>query len=267
MSQSNFYDIIGFASRNTEPLPGAPQAPSLDRALLFIDFDGTLVEIAARPDAVEVPGEVARLLSGLHEKTGGATVIVSGRRMADLERYLPGFQGPLVGSHGAEVRERGRRWQHAAADSDGLRAIRRMAETWARGETGVLLEEKPCSVALHFRQAPDRMADAERLLEAVVSQNPGFTLHHAKMALEVHPDDVSKRGAVGRLMRRWPGRRPVAFGDDATDEGMFEAVKEAGGHTVKVGQGDTAADWRLDAPGDVLATLRLWLHGDSGAAP
>jgi trehalose 6-phosphate phosphatase len=85
-----------------------------------------------------------------------------------------------------------------------------MAETWAELNPGVLVEDKPCSVALHFRQAPERMGDGEALLDAVVRQNPGFMLHHAKMALEVHPDDVSKRAAVaascaaGRAACRWP---------------------------------------------------------------
>jgi trehalose 6-phosphate phosphatase len=266
MAQANFYDIIGFAPRNTEPRAGAPEVPDLGRALFFIDFDGTLVDIAERPDAVTVPGEVLDLLSDLHARTDGATAVISGRRMEDLERFLPGFPGAVVGSHGAEVKDGATLWRHPAAGSEALICIRRMAETWAEMNPGVLVEEKPCSVALHFRQAPDRMGDGEALLDAVVRQNPGFMLHHAKMALEVHPDDVSKRAAVGRLMRRWPRRLPVAFGDDRTDEGMFEAVNAAGGHSIKVGPGETAADWRLEGPGEVRAALARWLAPDTAGA-
>ena len=141
-----------------------------------------------------------------------------------------------------------------------------MAEVWADANPGVLVEDKPCSVAVHFRQAPERMTDGEAVLDTLVKQTPGFVLHHAKMALEVHPEDVSKRGAVGPLIDRWARRVPVAFGDDATDEGMFEAVNAAGGHSIKVGEGETAADWRLDAPADVRAVLARWLGDDAGAA-
>jgi trehalose 6-phosphate phosphatase len=109
------------------------------------------------------------------------------------------------------------------------------------------------------------MADADRFLTAVVQQTPGFMLHHAKMALEVHPVDVSKREAVRDIMARWPARRPVVFGDDATDEGMFEAVNERGGLSIKVGPGETAADWRLDGPADVHAALRDWLAAEDAA--
>jgi trehalose 6-phosphate phosphatase len=266
MVQGNYYEMIGFAPRNTEPRPGAPEVPPLATTILFIDFDGTLVDIAERPDSVTVPGEVGRLLSDLYRRTDGATVIVSGRRLEDVERFLPDFPGTIVASHGAELKDGGKLWRHEAAGSGHLDSIRRLAATWAESEPDVLVEDKPCSVALHFRQAPDRMGDAERVLAAVVQQHPGFVLHHAKMALEVHPEDVSKRAAVERLMLRWPGRVPVAFGDDATDEGMFEAVNEKGGHSIKVGEGDTAADWRLDAPGDVHAALRRWLDAPPAEA-
>jgi trehalose 6-phosphate phosphatase len=259
MAQANFYDIIGFAPRHTEPRQGVPAELHLEGALLFLDLDGTLLDIARRPDAVHVPGDFAQLLAELHARTDGAAVIMSGRRMEDVDRFVPDFPGIKVGSHGAEVKERGKLWQHEAASSEGLRGIRRLAESWAEEKEGVLVEDKPCSVALHFRQAPERMADADKFLTAVVDQSPGFVLHHGKMVLEVHPDDVSKRAAAERLIRRWPTRVPVAFGDDATDEGMFEAVNEAGGVSVKVGPGETAADWRLDRPGEVRAALRRWL--------
>jgi trehalose 6-phosphate phosphatase len=266
MTQPSYYDLIGFAPRHTEPRPGAPEPLALEGALLFVDFDGTLVEIAERPDAVRVPEEVRGLLSDLHARTDGATVVVSGRRMADLDRFLPEFPGVVVGSHGAELRDGARLWRHPAAESEELAGIRRVADVWAEMNPGVLVEEKPCSVVLHFRQAPERMRDGEALLDAVVRQTPGFLLHHAKMALEVHPDDVSKGAAIGGLLSRWPRRVPVAFGDDATDEGMFAAVNAAGGHSIKVGEGETAADWRLGGPAEVREVLARWLCGDAPEA-
>jgi len=260
MNQPNFYEMIGFQTGHAEPQHGAPEQPDLDRAAFFIDFDGTLVDIADRPDAVRVPHRAGELLRALHDRTDGATVVVSGRRMADLERFLPDFPGILIGSHGAERREGGKHWQHAAKDTPELDCIRKMVRVWADSEPDVLLEEKPCSIVLHFRQAPDRMAEADGFLRSVVEHNKGFMLHHARMALEIHPDDVSKRGAIAPLMDRWPKRRPIAFGDDATDEGMFDAVNRRGGLTIKVGPRETCANFRLDGPRDVYDTLSTWLQ-------
>ena len=260
MAQSNFYDLIGFAPRHTEPRNGVPDLPDLGRVALFLDFDGTLVDIATRPDGIDVPSQVPALLAQLHTRTQGRTVIVSGRRMQDLQTFLPGFPGVMVGSHGAEVLEQGKLWRHDLAGSDALRCIRRTARAWAEEQSGVLVEDKPCSVVLHFRQAPDLMAPADRFLTAMVDGTPGFRLHHAKMALEVHPSDVSKRAAIEGLLQRWPECVPVAIGDDATDEGMFEAVNEIGGLSVKVGPEETAAEWRLDDPGEVRAALRRWVE-------
>lgn len=259
MNQPNFYEMIGFASGQSEPHHGAPETPDLDRAVFFLDFDGTLVEIADRPGDVKVDAETRDLLNELHDRTEGATVIVSGRRIEDLDTFLPDFPGIIIGSHGAERRENGKLWQHAARDSKELNDLRRMIEVWAESEPGVLVEEKPCSVVLHFRQAPHRMADADNFLRSVADHTQGFVLHHAKMALEVHPDDVSKRNAIEPLMDRWSSRRPIAFGDDATDEGMFDAVNRRGGHSIKVGGRDTCANFRLDDPKAVRATLRSWL--------
>jgi trehalose 6-phosphate phosphatase len=259
MASANYYDLVGFAPRHTEPRPGVPAELALGGSTLFLDFDGTLVDIAPRPDAITVPEDLENMLAALNDRTDGRTVIVSGRRMEDLDRFLPGFEGVKVGSHGAEVFEDGKLWQHEAMDSDALRCIRRMVDAWAEDRPGVLVEDKPCGVVLHFRQVPDEMAPADRFLSAIVQDNPGFTLHHAKMALEVHPADVSKAGAVARLLGRWSGRLPVAFGDDATDEGVFEAVKAAGGHAIKVGPEETAADWRVERPDEVRAALGAWL--------
>lgn len=259
MAQSNFYDLIGFAPRHTEPRTGAPDIPDLRRVAMFLDFDGTLVDIAARPDDIDVPAELADLLEHLHGRTRGRTVVVSGRNMEDLRTFLPGFPGIMVGSHGAEVLDDNGLWQHDMVGSEGLGSISRTARAWAEEQTGVLVETKPCSVVLHFRQAPELMAQGDRFLCALVEGTPGFKLHHAKMALEVHPADVSKREAVERLLDRWAGCLPVAIGDDATDEGMFEAANDRGGVSVKVGPEETAADWRLADPGEVRAALRRWI--------
>lgn len=259
MNEPNFYEMIGFQSDHPEPQHRAPDAPDLDRVALFLDVDGTLVDIAERPDAVSIPATTRSLVNDLHAGTGGATVLISGRRVGDLEGFFPDFEGIVIGSHGAERREDGEHWQHAAHGSHDLERLVQMIRAWADSEPGLLVEEKPCSVVLHFRQAPDRMAEGLKFMQCIADHAEGFMLHRADMAAEIHPEDVSKRQVIEMLMERWPSRLPIAFGDNLTDEGMFEAVNRLGGHSVKVGHGETCARFRLAGPGEVSDTLRDWL--------
>jgi len=260
MNQPNFYEMIGFQSETPEPHHGPPDAPDFDRAAFFLDVDGTLVDIAGRPDEVSVPDEIRNLVNELHARSGGATVLISGRRIGDLDEFFPEFEGIVIGSHGAERREGGELWQHPAQGSRDLVRLIQMVRAWADSEPNLLVEEKPCSVVLHFRQAPDRMAEGLKFMQCIADHADGFMLHRGDMTAEIYPEDVSKREVVETLMERWPSRLPVAFGDNMTDEGMFEAVNRLGGQSVKVGHGETCAQFRLAGPGEVVDTLRGWLR-------
>lgn len=245
-----YYDIVGFAEEDA----GSPVPPTLDDVAgccLFLDFDGTLVDIAETPDAIRIAPDLGALLDRVSERLDGRVAVVSGRTLDELQAYLPDFSGPLIGSHGAE-RADGR---HPAADSEELTAMRGVAEAFADAEEGVIFEEKPASFVLHFRQVPHRMADGERLLEAVVRQHEGWHVHHAKMALEVMHEDVSKGAAIGALIGDWAPAKPVAIGDDLTDEAMFRVVQHAGGTGIKVGSGRTCAERGLPGVAEVHAFL------------
>ncbi len=254
-----FYDLIGFHAGADEPEQAGEDRPALPRSLILTDFDGTLVDLAETPDGITVDPGISRTLAALMECTGGAVAVVSGRRLSDLRRFLPDFGGILIASHGAEWIEDGEVRRHEVADSPELANLRTILGAYVAQNPDILLEDKPCSVVLHFRQAPDRMADAERFLGVLADQWPGFTLHHAKMALEVMPETVSKRAAVEGLLERWPDRIPIAFGDDATDEGMLALAVDRGGLGYKVGEGQTVGNRRIEDPAAVLEVMHGWL--------
>ncbi len=256
---------LDFAVRPPGRGPGraSETLPRPADAALFLDFDGTLVDLAERPDAIVVPDGTEALLSALLDATGGHLALVSGRRLADIESYLPGFAGPVVASHGAEFREGAERRRHPAAGSDDLARLKDVVR--ARTPKGVLVEDKPVSIVLHFRQAPAALEPTTRTMEEVVARFPGYILHRAKMALELKPDDVSKGRAVARFLDGpWFGRAPVAIGDDATDETMFAEVLERGGVAVRVGAGETLARHRVEDPAEVHAVLKHWLERSAG---
>lgn len=229
-----------------------PIAP--ETAALFLDFDGTLVEIAPRPEAVLVPRDLPALLMRLAARLGGALAIVSGRPLEALERLLP-IPLPMAGDHGATLR----RASGAAPEHLPLPrpppAWRRAAETFAAAHPGALVEPKAHGFVLHYRQAPAAEASARALLQALLHPDGAFELLPARMAFEVKPRAVSKAGAVTRLMAQPPfaGRIPVYVGDDVTDEAGTAAARAAGGLGLRLQDsfGTPAAlrDWlaRLDA--------------------
>lgn len=232
--------------------------PPLSEAALFLDFDGTLVDIAPRPDAIEIPPGLPRLLSDLRAACEGAVAVISGRRMEDISGFLPDLGPPLVGGHGAEWWLPGEEPSaHPLAGSEALARVTREARQLAARYAGLLPEEKPTGVVLHYRADPELEPIAEKAVRDWAAAHAGFEVHRAKMAVELRPDDVGKDSAVARLMGKPPfsGRKAAFFGDDATDEPAIGWAEAHGGLGVKVGPGETRARIRLSSPADVRALL------------
>lgn len=236
-------------TQNSEPPALVP-----DEDAVFLDFDGTLVDIAPRPDAVQVPDGLADMLMDLHAMCGGALALVSGRAMGELADFLPGFTGPLIGSHGAESRGLDMpEHDEGAMDLPALHA--RFAEFAAAN--GLLAEAKPHGAAIHFRARPEAETLARAFADEMLLLYPGLCLQPAKMAFELRPEGATKDAALRRVAGAAPfaGRRPVYLGDDTTDEPALIWAQAGGGLGVKVGEGDSAARWRLEGP----AAVRAWL--------
>ncbi|PTV93737.1 trehalose 6-phosphatase [Rhodobacter aestuarii] len=238
----------------SEPTGAEDAPPALNAAqdALFLDFDGCLVEIAPRPDAIIIPKELGKTLTRLSERLGGALAIVSGRSLPELETYLAGFDGPMVGSHGAESRGLGQE----AVRPEGLADLQQAMEDFC-AENGLLYEPKSLGGGLHYRAKPELQLLTERFAAELTTRFPGFEVQLAKMAVELRPGGVSKDRALEMLSHIAPftGRRPVYAGDDVTDEPALAWAEAHGGFGVKVGDGATAASHRLAAP----AQVRTWL--------
>lgn len=227
------------------------------RAALFLDFDGTLVELAETPDSVELPGGLADLLARLACGLGGRLAILSGRSIADLERHLGPSAFALSGSHGLELRlARGVDLPVAAPALP--EAARRAVARFAGGIEGLLVEEKPASIAIHYRRAPEREGEVAEFIARLAAET-GLRVQDGKMVAELRPAGADKGDALRRLMAEpiFAGARPWFVGDDLTDEDGFAAAAELGGGGVLVGPArPSAARWRL---ADVRAAAR-WLE-------
>ncbi|WP_324750556.1 trehalose-phosphatase [Sphingomonas sp. LY54] len=233
-----------------------PPLGLLDGAALFLDFDGTLVELAETPAAIRVGAHLEPLLHRLHARLEGRLAIVSGRAIADLEKHLDCAALAVSGSHGLELRL-GDGTSLPLSVPPGLAEAKAATRAFAAGVPGLLVEEKPFGVALHYRQAPDA-ADAAEALMRDVAASTGLTLQLGKMVAELRPHGSDKGDALKAFMREpeFAGARPVFVGDDLTDEHAFAAAAELGGGGVLVGpQRETAARWQLPGVGAVAEWL------------
>jgi trehalose 6-phosphate phosphatase len=235
--------------------PFLPPPFNLRQTALFLDFDGTLTELAPQPDAVKLPADLLPLLSQLCLQLNGALALVSGRRLTDLDAFLAPLQLPTAAEHGAQRRLSN--GQHSSILPPDFRAVLRVARALVQRHPGLQLEVKTTALALHYRQAPALEALCQQHLCEAVLRTPGVELLQGKCVLEVKAAGVSKGDAMAAFMAESPfaGRTPLFAGDDRTDEDGFAWVRSVGGHGLKVGEGPTLARHRCANP----QALRQWL--------
>ena len=233
---------------------------------LFLDFDGTLVEIAPTPDSVRVDPALASTLERLRERLDGALAIVTGRPVSVIDGFLVPARFDVAGLHGAERRVGGQTRGGRPEDHPALRAwIERLKRETARLDK-VLIEDKGISVGVHWRLAnSDDTAAAEALVkQAAADLGDAYRLQLGKAVGEVLPASATKGHAIRGLMEGPPyaGRRAIFLGDDKTDELAFASVNEDGGVSVRIGDEETVAARRLGSPAEVRRLLTAWAAGE-----
>lgn len=224
---------------------------------LFLDIDGTLIDLAPKPHLVEVPGFLPPLLRDLAERLDGALALVSGRALAEVDRLFPGLD-TAAGSHGGE-------WRLDGTMRAGVAAIPELDALAAGAETlpGILVERKPMGVAMHYRDNPQLAGQVRALARRTIERaDQSLRLIDGKSVVEVVPAGIDKGTAITRFMNAptFMGRVPVYVGDDVTDECGFRAVNRLDGVSIRVGgtQG-SAANRELSSPRAVRRWLKI-LH-------
>ncbi len=236
--------------------PPPPPRGLLHGAALFLDFDGTLVELAETPGAVRVPPGLGLLLERLKRRLNGRLAIVSGRALGDLQRHVPLAGIAFSGSHGLEMQwPDGTRLPLSAPL--GLDDARDEVARFAAATPGLLIEDKPAGIALHYRLAPEEGARTDAFMTALAKRH-GWAVQRGAMVVELRPHGATKGDAIGAFMRAtdFADARPVFVGDDLTDEHGFAAAAALGGAGVLVGPPrETAAAFRLPS----VAAVAAWL--------
>jgi trehalose 6-phosphate phosphatase len=224
---------------------------------LFLDVDGTLLELAEHPGAVSVDAELTVLLARLRAASGGAVALISGRTIADLDRLFGDPTLLLAGLHGCERRDAKGELHVAPVAVEQLSQVRAGLQRLVARHPQLLLEDKGAGLALHFlkaRELEHELRAEVALLAAPLV--PNFAVLDGHAVIEVKPAAHTKDSAVSAYMEEAPfrGRRPIFIGDDQTDYGGFAAVRRFDGFAVAVGSRVTA-EWWMPGP----AAVRQWL--------
>ena len=225
-------------SRST-PIQAIADNPAT--AGLVLDFDGVLSPIIDDPTASELPGRVAGSLGQL-ARTLGLLAIISGRPVEFLADRIPVSGIQLLGSYGIERVQ------------DGVRRVDPDVEKWLgqvskasralrsklHGSSGVLIEEKAVSVAVHWRQASDKAVAADEVHQAAarVAAETGLRLESGKLTEELLPPVAVDKGSALITLLASKNLTTAAYaGDDVGDIPALRAVREAGGYALVVDHG------------------------------
>lgn len=234
----------------------SPPDTLLHSASLFLDFDGTLVELEDRPDLVHADAALVALVRRLNDTMHGRLAIVTGRASEHIAALFGDIALTIGGSHGVEFRWPDGRTAQPQPPATLDRVLADM-HAFAADRPDVVVETKPFGAGLHYRMAPHH-EDGARILAERLAAEHGLHLQPGKMMIELRTATGDKGTAITRLMKAPPfaGTRPVFFGDDVTDEDGFRAVAAMGGAGILVGTvRETAAEYRLANVADVRAWL------------
>lgn len=257
-------------SRSTEfPLP------MLDwkRDCLLLDFDGTLVEIVTRPEAVKIDAATVGALAVLYRRLQGAIAIVTGRSIGDIDWFLRPLVLPVAGVHGLTRRRATGDLISAPVDAIEVDRMARAIGTLVDANPGLILEVKWGAIALHYRRRPELAGRCrDRMSELAATSPAKVNLIDGKMVVEAKFAGLDKGAAIRAYMTETPfrDRRPIFAGDDLTDEDGFAAVHNLDGVTAKVGSNvPSIAQRRFNSTRHFLtwlnANAQLAREGDSDA--
>jgi trehalose 6-phosphate phosphatase len=204
----------------------------------LLDLDGTVIDIAPRPDAVMVPDCLVATLALLRDALRGALAVLTGRRLAEVDQLMGGVARVVAAEHGAVIR-----WPDGAVTESAQALARR--DEWL-GELvaaavrwpGVLIEAKTHSLVAHYRQAPQHEVEVVGLVERMAATDvDGAEILRARKAIELRPRGIGKGSALRRLAATPPfrDRQPVFVGDDITDQDAIVAAGVLGGIGLHVG--------------------------------
>ncbi|MEP7454977.1 trehalose-phosphatase [Phyllobacterium sp. SB3] len=254
-NSKNTADTLIIKSEKTGVLP-----ISLHEWAVFLDIDGTLIDLASTPTGIVIPEELPAQLKALSGLVDGAMALVTGRSVESVDSMFAPYQCTVAGMHGSEVRGPSGNISRKMIDRTALDQARQELEKLTSRWPQTIIEDKGLAIAMHYRLVPE----AERAVQATMSTihsrlGEGWKLQSGKMVVELLPSGTDKGSAIADFMSMPPfkGKKPLAIGDDLTDEAMFHFVNASNGCSVRVGE----ALFQSDAQHKVQSAseVRTWI--------
>ncbi len=232
---------------------------------LFLDVDGTVLDIAERPDWVVVPVGLVDTLAAAEHRLDGALALITGREIEEIDRLFRPLRLRVAAVHGAELR---RDPKGPVASAPGTTEL--PASLWdgltrvIRDFPGTFAENKRYSFTVHYRLAPGVKELLRKAVMRVVQAEPESAVEvmNARRAIELKAPGYDKGRAVACFLAAPPflGRTSIYIGDDTTDEAGFAAVSARGGYAYSVGRPRPGARGVFGSPSDVRAWLKTFLE-------
>ena len=239
--------------------PAVPKPSDLQTIALLLDVDGTLLDMAITPGSVVVPRSLRATLENLHDLSGGAVALVSGRLIRNLDALFAPLRLPAIGGHGAEMRLSGSDTTQVRHPTIIGAALRRLIDHIADLDPRIILEDKGYSIAIHYRLVPQIEHSLKLQIQAMLQQIglQDLEIMTGKAVFELKSPNFSKGEAVSDMMRSSPFlyRTPVFIGDDTTDESVFRVLPKLGGFGYSVERPIAGAVGTFNSPYEV----RRWL--------
>lgn len=210
---------------------------------LFLDIDGTLAPFEINPSDSQIPTNTLILLKKL-QKNGVPLAVVTGRSLGEARRLLQGLDMPIGATHGLEIAFSARQNPtiKPTIQAELTQIIHAIKQQIVQHQlSNFLLEKKPYSVALHYRQNPELAEAVKIIMQQVASNFGGWHAKQGKFVWEILPNGADKGVAVTAILEQFNGKQttpycPIFIGDDISDEAGFLAVQARGGVGIKVGK-------------------------------
>jgi trehalose 6-phosphate phosphatase len=252
---------------------------------LFLDIDGTLADFTLDPKDSSIPDTTLSLIKDI-QSCGVDIGVVTGRSLAEAKQMLSPIQVPIAATHGLEIEFDRNEAQGTSYDSTDtlqfdnieLSAIKMAIVQSCKPYDDFTIEDKPYSVALHYRQNPNLADTAYAIMAKTVKNRVDWTLKQGKYVWEAVPKGADKGAAILTLLKKMQADHklcPIFIGDDITDEAGFRAIQQEDalsdntsmaqldqpikGMGIKVGSGATCAHYYVHDITEVTVLLRSFL--------
>ncbi len=223
---------------------------SKESKVMFLDYDGTLVNFTKNPSDARPDNELFKILERLNELDNLKIVIISGRDKKTLNKWFKKTPYTLISDHGVSIREEGKKWKNLEnLKTDWIENVLPIFETFVDRTPGSILEKKKFSLAWHYRSidielAQNRLVEIKTVLNSFIS-NTDLTLLEGNKVLEIKSSKVNKGRSCSQYLNKYKADHIFAMGDDWTDEFMFEELSNKA-MTIKVGINKTKANYYIN---------------------